>query len=278
LHSDISTISANPALLDSTHHQQISATYLNYLAGINMGVVSAAYHQPHWGTFGTQLRYMNYGSITRTDVNGTDLGSFTPQDIALQLHASRELLPRFRGGVQLSLIHQRYDQFRSTGLLADFGVTYHLIGQQAQIGVTLQSVGGQLSTFNGAREPIPLNLTVGYAQQLKYLPLRLHIGIEQLHNWDSQLDNGREISKGKLLLQKIMLGVEFDLGDHLQARLGYQSATASSLNLDRRVDPSGLRAGIGLTIRAFQLDVGYHSFSSLGGVTMLTLRTNWTEL
>jgi hypothetical protein len=278
LHPDITTISANPALLDSTQNEQIQASYLNYLAGINMGVISGALNVPTVGMMAAHIRYMNYGRIPRTDAEGNTLGEFSPQDLALQVALSRELLPQLTGGIQASLIHQNYDVYGSTGISVDAGLTYRFANQEALLGLALHSMGTQLSTFNGTRETLPFSISLGFAQQLQYLPVRLHIGLNDLQDWSGDTATQQNLAPLELLLRKVSLGSEWVFGEHVLFRLGYQVSTNTSLNLDRRVDPAGLRAGLGIQLNSLQFDIGYHSYSSLGALTMLTVRTNLSQL
>jgi hypothetical protein len=278
LKADLTTISANPALLDSLAHEQLNASYMNYLAGIHMGIIGGAFSISDVGTFAAHLRYLNYGRISRTDVEGNTLGDFSPQDLALRLSGSRELFPQLQGGIQLNFIYQNYDRYSSIGLSVDAGLIYRFTSQKTVLGITFQNMGSQLTTFNGIREPLPFNIALGFAQQLKYLPMRLHVGFNQLQDWSMNTETNTDIPLGDFLIRKLMIGSEWDLGEHVQARLGYQPSTNSMLNLDRRIDPAGLRAGIGIALRAFQFDVGYHSYSSLGAITMLTVQTNLSTL
>src|SRR5690554_4990261 len=70
---------------------------LNYLSGYKrIDEVSA---------FGFDLRYFNMGSIHLTDIYGSELGEFTPRDIAVGATYSRKLSDNLSLGISARFIH-----------------------------------------------------------------------------------------------------------------------------------------------------------------------------
>ncbi len=121
--ADINLISDNPALLDSNLHNNFAINYSNYIADINYGMVSYAYHHKI-GTFAATINYFDYGDFTEADIAGTKLGTFTASDFAFSLSYARPIHQNWSVGTSLKFIYSDYFQYFSSGIALDAGIRY----------------------------------------------------------------------------------------------------------------------------------------------------------
>src|SRR5258708_435539 len=75
----------NPGALTRIHEKSGSATLMHapYVASSFYDYVAFAKNTNGDNAWGTSLQYFSAGSISQTDVNGFDQGSFTPYDMAV---------------------------------------------------------------------------------------------------------------------------------------------------------------------------------------------------
>ncbi len=148
---------------------------LNYLTGYKrIDGVSA---------FGFDLRYFNMGSIHLTDIYGSELGEFTPRDIAIGATYSRKLSDNLSLGISARFIHSNLSGNLGTSngnesrpgisVGTDVGVYYtkevYLSGKDMDWswGANISNIGPKL-TYNSADDLdyIPTNLRLGTALRL----------------------------------------------------------------------------------------------------------------
>ena len=132
-------------------------------------------------TFGMSLLYFSLGSITFTDINAQEIGSFTPNELAVDLSYARKLSDNFSGGLSM-----RYINSNLTGgvvvegttpsnpgraVAADVSAYYEnnkvkVQGKKTRIaaGINISNMGNKISyTETGSRDFLPANLRLGGA-------------------------------------------------------------------------------------------------------------------
>ena len=53
-----------------------------------------------------------------------------------------------------------------------------------RFGLVARNIGSQLRTYDSVKESIPFSLSFGISNELQYLPLRWHLSIDNLQNWN----------------------------------------------------------------------------------------------
>jgi hypothetical protein len=59
-----------------------------------------------------------------------------------------------------------------------------LTKEMTLIGVSNQNIGTQFTTYSEVREKLPLEVIVGVSQELEHVPLRWHLTLENLQQWN----------------------------------------------------------------------------------------------
>ncbi|MBP7345894.1 MAG: type IX secretion system protein PorQ [Sediminibacterium sp.] len=181
--NDVSLGLSNPALLRKGMHQQIATSFNGFLAGIsNYSAVASYYQERHQINWGIGLQYLHYGNITQTDATGSILGTFKPNEFALQLLMSKQYNNHFYIGAAAKFIQSNYGLYRSSGIAMDIGLTYSDTVNQFQAAIVIKNMGTQLSTYGGsAKEELPFDLQVGISKRLANAPIQFSLTAHNLH-------------------------------------------------------------------------------------------------
>ncbi|WP_439506889.1 type IX secretion system protein PorQ [Sediminibacterium sp.] len=255
--NDVSMALSNPALLRKSMHQQIATSFNGFLAGIsNFSAVHAFHHSKYQLNWGVGLQYLHYGNITQTDVLGNILGTFKPNDFAIQVMASKQFNERFYIGTTFKFIQSNYSLYRSDGIAMDIGLNYIDTNQLFQAAVLIKNMGTQLSTYGGApKEELPFDVQVGISKRLKNAPIQFTLTAHNLHRLSIFYnDTAFNASEGDLrtagFLQKafahLVFATQLFVTDKVEINLGYNFLRRQDLNIFNATSGlNGLSAGIG---------------------------------
>lgn len=264
--NDPTTLFYNPAGLSTLETPAGSIGFFKHLLDINSGYV--VYSQPYedLGYFGVGIVYMNYGSFTRTDELGNQLGTFSSNELAVSLGYSNVLEEHFSYGVNAKFIYSGIAEFSSTALAADFGILYTIPDERITLGVSLRNIGTQLSKYASTRESLPADLTVGASVVPKGIPLLLNIGFHKL-NEDAASFGSR--------FKSFSVGGEFTLSRVIQARIGYNNEQRQDLKTGTSAGLAGFSGGVGITVKEYKLDYALSSLGSIGSLHRITIGTTF---
>lgn len=266
---------SNPAYLSEASHAQMEFSYLNHLSDISMGAAGGAYHHESLGTFALGFRVVDYGDMRQTDEAGLDQGSFSANDMAFTAGYARPLLRNLRAGATAEFVYAGYGDYSSSALALNLGLYYYYEALDLHIGGVVEHMGTQLSTFGGTNESMPVDVRLGLSRRLEYVPLRVHLTMHNLNNWDMEnaQDEGESPSFSSNLMRHAAIGGELLLSENVALRLGYDHARNQDLKVNTRLDTAGFSYGLGIDYRAFTFDFSRSSFSDLGMLTRIGIQT-----
>jgi len=267
--NDIALSTLNPALLRSSMHQHLQVNYTNYFAGIQYAHALYGYHsQKYQTTFAGGIQYIGYGSITQTDATGQVEGTFRPRDMALELTASRRYLERWYYGISLQYVYSGYQQYRASGLVLHFGLTYQDTAHHWQAGLVARNMGLQLKTYTkGVQEPLPFDLQIGISKKLADAPLQFSATIHHVHQFDVRyadpdFTEGTIISDGDTtasnntadkIFRHFILAAQWEIGRYIELTAAYNHLRRQELGLPQQKGMSGFSGGVGIITRRLQL-------------------------
>ena len=185
--SDVSLTSDNPALGDSTFHDNLSLGYLNYVSNINQASVFYARDYDSIGIASVYLRYFDYGSFDEYDQFGNQLGTFRVSDYELGVSFSRPLhkVPGVRYGATFKQIYSNYYLNSSYGLGLDLGAHYTSKNGEFTAGVVADNIGFSVVDYTrSGSKPLPFNLKAGVAKKFKKAPIRIGVQYNNIQRWD----------------------------------------------------------------------------------------------
>jgi len=190
---DITLGLQSPSLLNKSMHQSFGLNHNFHLADISFGSAAYGHHLDKWGV-STMLgiTYLSYGDFRRTNEFAEIIGEFTGGDIAFTLGASKKWNDRITTGVNLKWANSRLDNYSSSGIGLDIGVTYAHPEKSKLYTLVFKNVGLQYSPFDNETEAFPLDVQIGTSRRLKYLPLRISFILHDLNNWNIRSDGIEE--------------------------------------------------------------------------------------
>lgn len=286
--NDVSLGFQNPALLRTSMHQQVNASFNNFLAGIkNYSLTTSFYADKPAINLGFGVNYLNYGMITQTDAIGNIYGTFSPNDYVVQVMASKQYKDRFWLGATLKYISSSYGQYKSNGIATDIGLTYYDTSNQLQISLVAKNIGTQIKTYSnsGLKEELPFDIQVGITKKLAKAPIQLSLTAHHLQQLiisynDSSFNaaEGNDIQNKNLLhktLSHIVVASQFFVGDKLEIAAGYnflRGQDLSAYNVSNSLN--GFTMGVGVKLK--KLHFSYASgFYQRNLFHQISLNFNW---
>ena len=273
---DVSMAIINPSLMNLDMDQRISVNYASYLADSKIGTLSYAKDIGRGHLIGLNARYMDYGSIPRTDEAGTINGDFSPSDASIGLSYAYQFEEDWTIGATTNFISSKIDHYTSMAISGTVGITYHVNEHKETFTLVARNFGYQFKTYNGQREMLPFRIDFGYTKILNEFPLALTITAHDLQKFNISQDynnNGQEISKLRKIADHFSIGAELFPEQSFNLRLGYNVKRGNELAVLDQRSFSGLSAGFGVKISSFRFDyahVRYHNSSNMNlfGLTL----------
>lgn len=243
-------IFANPAALQ-IDTKTVGGTYTRYVADIQGGC--GAYVLPGLGgILGAGISYLNFGTITKTNENGDELGTFTPQSLVPIIGYARPLKDS-RIGVSSKIIYQSIDEYTGVAVAGDIGYLFYPKAYKGLvIGGTIQNIGMKLTKFNTTYENLPIFARIG--------------GSYLLFNNLVQLSAELELPETEFIL-----GMEWRPSKILAIRGGFYS-WGKDLEVGSDLDIfAGKSVGIGLKTQKLSIDYALTPMVDLGLVHRISL-------
>ena len=285
---DVNMVAANPALRNPEMDNQLSLSYIGYLADIKQSSVAYAFNIKKYGRWATGISYLNYGDFVQRDATGAVEGSFNINDYTLSLTHARQM-EAFTIGATAKVAVSSIAGNHAIGLLADAGVAFKHPEKDLTVGLAFKNIGYQLKAYDGGeRQPMPFDAQLGISYKPEHMPVRLSLTAHRLYQFDivyldpnapGQLDeNGNEVKEEKKLGDKIarhfVAGAEFVFSKNFQVRAGYNHLRRRELRLDTTSGGAGLSMGAMVRVRAFELNYSSAFFHPSGATHYVTVSTN----
>ncbi|MCU0452611.1 MAG: type IX secretion system protein PorQ [Bacteroidetes bacterium] len=262
MQDDPNLLFVNPAGLATVSSRQVSIGYLDHLLDISAGSIAFATEWDGIGPVAIGAQFYHYGSFDRTDALLNTSGTFSAVDLALSAGLAHEVAPNLSVGGALTFIHASIADYRSTGVAVDAGVLYRIPEERLAIGASILHAGAQLSTFNGVREDLPLDVRVGVSKRPEHLPVFLNLNLHRLQE-DAESIGER--------FQRFSAGAEFELSPSLRLRLGYNNQLRKELRLGSSAGLAGFSGGFGVTVAGYLVDYAFNSYGSIGGLHRISV-------
>ncbi len=277
----------NPSVISPEIDKLLSASYSSYLAGINIGSISyAKVISRRFGTIHASIKYLDYGTLIEADEQGTETGNFNANDIAISVGYAINLpLTNLYMGANIKLINSNISNFTSTGIAADIGILYYSPYKTFSFTLVARNIGTQIKSFNGTLEKMPFKLAFGSSYELKYVPLKWYITMDNLQKWNVSVSNPsnetvdlegnittENISFFNNALRHFVIGAELFPKSTINIRLGYNFRRATELKLQNARTFSGISYGFGLKMNRFKFNFAYSKFHAAANSSTFSLQ------
>lgn len=280
----------NPATINPEMDNHLSVNYGNYFGEVTYGTAAYAYT---WDrrvqTFHVGVNYINYGTFEGRDENGLLTGDFTGSEMALSAGYSYNIpWTDIYIGANAKLISSTLESYHSFGGAIDIGALYIDDKNDINVGIAIRNIGAQFTTYAGLRETLPLEILAGISQELENVPLRWHITLENLQQWNiafsnpnrSESDLEGNVQEEKVsffnnALRHVIVGAELFPGKSFNIRVGYNFRRGEELRIVDQRNFSGISAGFGLRFNNIRFDYSYSRYTVAANTSLFGLMMNF---
>lgn len=286
---DVNQAIFNPATINPEMDNHLSANYGNYYGEVAYGTAAYAYTwDRHVQTFHVGVNYVDYGTFEGRDEAGLITGDFTGSEMALSLGYSFNVpYTDLYIGANAKLISSTLESYHSFGAAVDIGALYIDEDNDINYGLVIRNAGMQISTYAGTREKLPLEILAGISQEMENVPLRWHITLENLQQWNIAFSNPNRAEQGidggtteekvsffNNALRHVILGAELFPGKSFNIRVGYNFRRGEELRLEDRRTFSGISAGLGIRFGKLRFDYSYSRYTLAANTSLFGLMLN----
>lgn len=287
---DINLGVANPSLLNSKMNKAISINQALLAGGINYGQIAYGKDMLK-GTMSYNIRYVNYGQFTRTEINGTESGTFNPFEAIMGAGYGKQLNPRISVGVNANIIYSQLETYNAFGGFIDLGGTYINENEDLLVTALVKNAGIQFDGYYGKnRAPLPAEFQLASSYKLKHAPFRFSLLAHHLNKWDlTYVDPNLKPTKdpltgdtipvkyagfGEKLARHFSYQTEILVSKNIHLRFGFDYQRRQEMKLVSKAGLAGFTTGLGLYFKRFSIDYGFSVFSKAGFNNMLTISSN----
>lgn len=253
---DASAIYWNPAGL--VQIQKLSAMFMRaqYVDDINYQYAAYAQRLSYDSVIGFSVMLTDIGSITHTDINNTDLGTFNPQDEVYTLSYSKAILEFSNKDMDVSMgLNLKYIKSRIYNSVQTFAgdmgiMTYNFGNVPYRLGVMVSNLGKGLK-YDQESNPLPFSAKFsGSIQPFDHLLLATDVVLPKSNQMNVLVGAEGYITPNQLTRLTARAGVDMQ-----QMRDGF----------------SGISVGVGATLQFFTVDYAFVPMGDLGTTHRISL-------
>jgi hypothetical protein len=293
---DLTQALFNPSIIDVQMDNSLALSFVDYYTDVNYGFASYAKSFNKIGTYHATMQYINYGEFTYADETGQTYGTFSANELAMNIGWGRSLDSLWSIGANFKFIYSGLEDYQSYGLAADVAGSYHNPKNDFTMSLIFRNIGSQIKPYrSGHFEPIPFEINFGMSQRLKHLPFRYSILLTNLHKWDltyfdpNDPDNKIDPITGEVqekngfsdfadkAMRHVVVGGEFIPSKYFSIRFGYNYQRRQELGVSSKMGMVGFSWGFGLRISKFQIDYSRATYHLNGSPNYITIRTRFSD-
>lgn len=289
---DVNQALFNPASINAEMDNHLSTNYASYFGDVRYGTAAYAHtYDRHLQTFQAGLQYINYGSFDGYDQFGNATSSFTGSEIALSMgYAMTIPKTNWHLGLNTKLISSTLESYTSFGGAFDLGALYVDEVNEINYAIVVRNLGVQFTSYTGIKEPLPTELILGVSQQLEHVPIRWHITLENMQQWNVAFSNParaqnsidgtstpEKVSFFNNALRHLIVGAELFPKKGFNIRLSYNFRRGEEMSVLEQRNFSGISMGFGLRMRRLKFDYSFSRYTLASNTSMFGLTINFNE-
>lgn len=287
--NDVNQAHFNPATINPDMDNHLAVNYGSYYGEVTYGTASYAYtYDRHLQTFQVGVNYVNYGKFDGYDENGQATSQFTGNEIALSFgYAYNIPYSDLYIGASGKLISSTLETYNSFGGAVDLGAIYKDEDNDVNWALVVRNIGTQFTTYSGTNEKLPLEILAGVSQELENVPIRWHLTLENLQQWNISFSNPNQAEKSidgsttekKVsafgnALRHVIAGIELFPQKSFNIRVGYNFRRAQELLILEQRNFSGVSLGFGLKVNKLKFNYSYSRYTLAANTSLFGLTIN----
>jgi hypothetical protein len=290
--NDVNQANFNPATINPEMDNHLAVNYGSYFGEVTYGTASYAYtFDRHLQTFQAGINYVNYGNFQGTDEAGNLTSDFTGSEMALSFGYSF-MIPDvpIHFGANAKLISSTLESYNSFGGAVDLGALFIDERNDVNWAFVVRNIGTQFTSYSGTQEKLPLEVLIGVSQEVENVPIRWHLTLENLQQWNiafsnparavGSIDGGstpEKVSFFNNALRHLIFGVELFPKKSFNVRLGYNFRRGEELRVLEQRNFSGISVGFGLKFNNLKFNYSYSRYTLAGNTSLFGLTINFQE-
>ncbi len=285
--SDVNGFSQNPALLDSATHNHLSLSYLSYLGDVKFSNLSYARTLKKYGTWGINLKYIDYGTIDSYDPSGFELGTFGANEFVVAISHSRTTGVFSLGG-SLKFALSDIAGFKANAILADVGGKFKHPEKDLTVGLVIKNVGILLRDYTElSQSDLPFDVQLGISFKPQHMPFRFSATAYNLYqadivyfdpNGNGSNQENEEPGVADKIFRHMVFAAEFVPTKNFNVRIGYNHLMRRELRLEEISGGAGFSFGLMFRVKAFEFAYSKALYHVAGNTNHLTLTSNFERL
>lgn len=289
---DVNQANFNPATINDLMDNHLAMNYGNYFGEVTYGTASYAYtFDRRIQTFQAGINYINYGKFQGTDETGNFTSEFTGSEIALSMGYSF-MIPDIpiHFGTSAKFISSNLERYNSFGGAIDIGALFIDERNDVNWALVVRNIGTQFTSYSGVNEKLPMEVLIGVSQQVENVPIRWHLTLENLQQWNiafsnparavGSIDGGstpEKVSFFNNALRHVILGAELFPQKGFNLRVGYNFRRGEELSVLEQRTFAGMSFGFGLKFNNMKLNYSYSRYTMAGNTSLFGLTINFQE-
>lgn len=290
--SDVNQALFNPAAINPEMDGHLSANYGSYFGEVTYGTAAYAYtFDRHVQTFHAGVNYVNYGNFEGRDEFGNATSNFTGTEVALSFgYAYNIPYTDFYLGANAKVISSSLESYHSFGGAVDFGFLFKDERNDVNWALVVRNLGTQFTTYAGTIEKLPLEVIIGISQEVENVPVRWHLTLENLQQWNiafsnparsiGSIDGNNSPEKVSFLnnvMRHVIIGAELFPRKAFNVRVGYNFRRGEELSIDEQRNFSGISLGFGLRFNNIKFDYSYSRYTLAANTSLFGLTINFNK-
>lgn len=289
---DVNQAHFNPATINPEMDNHLAVNYGNYFGAITYGTAAYAYtYDRHVQTFHVGVNYVNYGKFEGYDEYGSATSNFTGSEMALSFGYSYNIpFTNFYIGGNAKLISSTLESYNSYGAAADIGALFIDERNDVNWALVVRNIGTQITTYSGLQEKLPLEVLLGVSQEVENVPIRWHLTLENLQQWNIAFSNPNratntinggvipeKVSFFNNALRHVVIGAELFPKKGFNLRFGYNFRRGEELGIEDQRNFSGISLGFGLKMSNIKFNYSHSRYSLAGNTSLFGLTINFND-
>nr|WP_044032231.1 type IX secretion system protein PorQ [Flavobacterium branchiophilum] len=289
---DVNQAQFNPATINEAMDNKLAVNYGSYFGQVNYGTAAYAYTiDRHVQTFFVGANFVNYGNFDGYNEIGQKTNNFSGSEGALSFgYAYNFPFSNIYIGANAKLITSGLENYSSFGGAVDLGFLFIDEKNDVNWALSIRNLGTQFTTYAGVYEKLPTEIMIGISQEVENVPLRWHLTLENLQQWNiafsnpnraiGSLDGSSTPERVSFLnnaLRHVIIGAELFPQKGINLRLGYNFRRAEELRIIDQRNFSGVSLGFGLKINNLKFNYSYSRYTLAANTSLFGITINFNE-
>ncbi len=188
-------------------------------------------------------------------------------------------------GFNGKLVNSTISSFTSNGIAADIAVLYYSPYKSYAFTLVARNMGTQIQSFDGTNEKLPFKVAVGGSYKLRYVPLKWHVTLDNLQQWEIAVPNpsnstsdlegnttDEKISFFTNAIRHLVIGAELFPESPINLRAGYNFRRSSELKLQNSRTFSGISFGFGIKMNKLKFNYAFSKYHAATSASTFSLQ------